>query len=105
MAKILSNSQQEATLHLTEDLHVYGTFVGTLYTEANLFLYQGAKFEGEAHVAHANIQGFFQGNLAAFQSVLLSSTAQFNGVLDSPSLTCLDGAIIQGELRISGSKQ
>ena len=98
---ITNGTHQSGELNIQGDVQIDGSFSGTLSSDGNLFLGKTSSFEGEAHVQDAHIEGTFSGALEAKTQTVLTASAVFNGVLDTPAANIKMGATIIGEVRIS----
>ena len=97
---ITKDSHQSGELQIEGDVRIEGSFSGTLISDGNLYLGKNSSFEGEAHVVNAQIEGSFSGALESKGQTSFTSSAKFNGILDTQLADIAVGTELIGEVRI-----
>lgn len=97
--------QVEGNFVAAGDVIVEGIVAGTLKTEKNLRIGEGAKIFANVSAANALIAGEIQGNIKIKESLELTSTAKIFGDVRSKILSVALGAVIHGKCMIGEEKK
>ncbi|MFC1548429.1 polymer-forming cytoskeletal protein [Candidatus Omnitrophota bacterium] len=83
------------------NLRINGKFEGTLDTKGMLMVGQKADINANITGESVSIAGVVNGNIKAFTSLNLESTARLNGDVETPKLTVHEGAVLNGSLNMA----
>jgi excisionase family DNA binding protein len=83
------------------NLRINGKFEGTLDTKGMLMVGQKADIKANITGDSVSIAGNVTGNIKAMKSLKLEPTAKLTGDVETPSLTVLEGAILNGRLNMT----
>ncbi|NNF06471.1 MAG: polymer-forming cytoskeletal protein [Candidatus Eisenbacteria bacterium] len=89
-------------LILAGDVHVYGRFEGTIFTDGEVWVAQGAHVEGGIHGSRVTIEGTARGHLEGREEVVVRPGGAVFGEIYAPAIRVLAGARFMGT-RIPGS--
>lgn len=81
---------------------ILGALDGEFNLKGRVKIAQPAKIKGEVKADVISVNGNVQGSLAAQERVHLDQTARIEGKIITPSLSISEGAIIDGEITMSG---
>ena len=97
--------QVEGNFVANGDIIIEGTVAGSIRTEKNLRIGQGAKIYADISAASALIAGEVQGNIKIKESLELTSTAKIFGDIKTNILNVNTGAILQGKCSVGEDKK
>ncbi|OGY43299.1 MAG: hypothetical protein A3J62_02850 [Candidatus Buchananbacteria bacterium RIFCSPHIGHO2_02_FULL_38_8] len=89
--------QVEGDFVAAGDVIIEGMVSGTIKTEKNLKVGEGAKIFASVTAANALIAGEVQGNVKIKENLELTSTAKIFGDVKTKILTIVSGATLQGK--------
>ena len=99
------NASMQGTLRFDDpvNLRINGKFEGTLDTKGKLIV--GNKADINANIIGENISvaGSITGNIKATKILQLDATARLMGDVETPRLVIEEGAIINGNVQMTGS--
>jgi cytoskeletal protein CcmA (bactofilin family) len=86
-------------------LRVDGHLTGTIISEkGTLIVSSGGRVDADINVATAKINGSIHGNIVANERIELGRTAQVHGDIQTPVLIIEQGAVFEGNCRMSTAK-
>lgn len=99
------NASMQGTLRFDDpvNLRINGKFEGTLDTKGKLMV--GHKADIRANIIGENISiaGVVNGNIKAATILKLESSARLFGDVETPSISIAEGAILNGQINMSGA--
>lgn len=90
-------------LDFTGSVRIDGVFEGEIESEGTLVVGREAVITGQVKVGQLVLGGTFTGDVTATVRVQLHKTARFQGVMRTPALSVEEGAVLDGQLSMSGS--
>lgn len=84
------------------NLRINGKFEGTLDTKGKLMVGEKAKIQANITGESVSIAGDVSGNIKATRLLVLQSTAQLTGDVQTPMLSVEEGAVLNGRLEMGG---
>ncbi|MBI4397822.1 MAG: polymer-forming cytoskeletal protein [Candidatus Omnitrophica bacterium] len=87
------------------NLRINGSFEGKLDTRGVLAVGENAKVKANITGDKIIISGKVSGNITAFSSLTLTGHAVVSGQLQTPVLSILEGAVLDGEVQMSAGEQ
>ncbi|MFB6230696.1 MAG: polymer-forming cytoskeletal protein [Salinibacter sp.] len=87
----------EGTVRAESDIRASGRIIGTLDVEGKVMIAEGGSVEGEILATDADIAGEVQGEIHIDERLVLKSTAQVDGVIETDRLVVEEGAQFTGE--------
>ncbi len=98
------NADLAGEAHFKGMLRIDGRFSGAINSEdGTLIVSAGGVVEANVEVATARINGTVNGNIKATRRVEFGRSAQVRGDIQTPSLVIEDGAIFEGNCRMSAA--
>lgn len=91
----------EGTVHAESDIRASGRIVGTLDVEGKVMIAEGGSVEGEILATDADIAGQVQGEIRIDERLVLKSTAQVDGTIETDRLIVEEGAQFTGECEMA----
>ncbi|MBD3296876.1 MAG: helix-turn-helix domain-containing protein [Candidatus Omnitrophica bacterium] len=85
------------------NLRINGKFEGTLDTKGKLMVGDKAKIQANITGESVSIAGEVFGNIKASSLLVLQSTAQLNGDVQTPRLSIDEGAVLNGRIEMTGN--
>jgi cytoskeletal protein CcmA (bactofilin family) len=82
-------------------LIILGSFEGQFNLKGRLKVARGAEITGNIKATDIYINGNVEGKLVASKKVHLDNTARVKGGIASPSISVLEGALFDGEVKMS----
>lgn len=92
----------EGKLQFQGSVRIDGDFLGQITSEGTLIVGQEAKIDGQISVSCLILSGFVKGNVEAASKVVIHKSARLQGALHSPCLVMEEGAVLDGEVHMSG---
>jgi cytoskeletal protein CcmA (bactofilin family) len=83
-------------------LIILGAFEGEFDLKGRLKVAQGAKLKGNVKATDIYVNGNVEGTIVASEKVHLDTTARVKGGIASPRISILEGALFDGEIRMTG---
>jgi cytoskeletal protein CcmA (bactofilin family) len=80
---------------------ILGGLKGEFNLKGRIKIAQPAKIKGEVKADVISVNGNVEGSLIAGESVHLDKTAVIEGRIDTPRLSMMEGAIFNGEIKMS----
>lgn len=93
----------DGTFNGTGDVAVYGEVVGTLTTEGDLMVEEGARIEADVTAHNITVSGEIKGTVQASSQLRLLSTGKIYGDVVSDVFSVETGAVLQGKCATGNS--
>jgi cytoskeletal protein CcmA (bactofilin family) len=93
-----SGARLEGTLTFEDVFRIDGHFKGTIISEQELVVGDGAVVEGEIRVGRLAVSGTIRGVIHAKERIEVHAKARILAEIHTPSLVVEEGAIIQGKV-------
>lgn len=90
----------EGTVRAENDVRASGQIVGTLQVEGKAMIAESGSVDGEIIATNADIAGRVQGEIEVEERLVLKSTAQVEGNIDTDRLVVEEGAQFTGECKM-----
>ncbi len=82
-------------------LIILGSFEGEFNLKGRLEVAQGARIKGNVKATDIYVNGNIEGVITASEKVRLDNTARIKGGITSPRISVMEGAILDGEIKMS----
>lgn len=82
-------------------LIVLGSFEGEFDLKGRLKVAQGARIKGNVKATDIYVNGSIEGAVTASEKVHLDNTARIKGGISTPKISILEGAMFDGEIKMS----
>ena len=82
-------------------LIILGSFEGEFNLTGRLKVAQGARIKGNVRATDIYVNGNVEGSITASEKVHLDSTARVKGGIAAPRISVLEGALFDGEIKMS----
>lgn len=92
----------EGKLQFQGSVRIDGEFLGQITSEGTLIVGQEAKIDGQIAVSCLILSGFVKGKVEAANKVVMHKSARLQGALHSPCLVMEEGAVLDGEIYMTG---
>ena len=99
---LAAGSQFTGNIHTDGPLLVNGSVRGDGTVGGELTIAPGAHWQGDVQANSASISGSLEGNLQVAETLKVSASAQIHGNVTARGASIAAGAIIDGELRVTG---
>jgi excisionase family DNA binding protein len=106
--KILDvSASMQGTLRFDDpvNLRINGKFEGALDTKGKLMVGQSADIRANITGESISVAGIINGNIKATTLLKLESTAKLTGDVETPKISIVEGAFINGHIHMTGSQQ
>lgn len=90
----------EGTVRAESDVRASGQIVGTLNVEGKAMIAESGSVDGEIIATNADIAGRVQGEIVIEERLVLKSTAQVDGNIETDRLVVEEGAQFTGECKM-----
>ena len=99
------NAAMQGTLRFDDpvNLRINGKFEGTLDTKGKLMVGQKADIKANITGESVSVAGNVEGDIKATEILKLDSSAIVNGNVNVPKISIQEGAILNGNIRMTGS--
>lgn len=94
----------EGTLEVEGDVKLEGEFRGKIIGTATVTVGEKANLQANLSAPTIIVQGLVRGEIHAQDRLELARSARVNGVLRSPRIRIDEGAVFEGECRMSASE-
>ena len=101
---LAAGCQFAGNLHCNGPLLVNGTVRGDGTINGELTIGAGAQWHGDAQARTATIVGTVIGNLVVAGALKVSASAVIHGNVTARAATIAPGAVVDGEVRVTGGK-
>ncbi len=103
-AFIDQGSEFEGKLSFRDTVRIDGKFCGEITSENTLIVGESGEIEADIHSKTVSISGTVSGNVIAEAKVVLHKTALVNGNIEAPMLVVEEGAKVNGQVTMNGSR-
>ena len=100
-AFIDQGSQFEGKLSFKDTVRIDGRFEGEISSENTLIVGETGEIEASIRSTHVVISGTVVGDITAGRQIVLHKTAQVQGNIETPSIVIEEGAVFNGQVRMS----
>ena len=100
-AFIDQGSEFEGKLQFRDTVRIDGRFRGEISSENTLIVGESGEIEATIHSKTIAISGSVEGDVVAETKVVLHKTARVNGNVQTPALQMEDGAILNGQVKMT----
>jgi cytoskeletal protein CcmA (bactofilin family) len=100
---LVQGTRVEGDIQSQSDIRIEGQLKGSLKCEAKLVLGASGVAEGEVTCKNAVIEGRFQGTLVVEELLTIKETANVSGQIRYGKLVVQPGAVLVGDLRMTGA--
>ena len=99
------NASMQGSLRFDDpvNLRINGKFEGTLDTKGKLMVGQSADIKANINGESISVAGNINGDIKAAKLLKLESSAKLMGNVETPKLSIAEGAIINGQINMTGS--
>lgn len=101
-AFIDQGSEFEGKLSFRDTVRIDGRFSGEISSENTLIVGESGEIQATIRSNVIAISGSVNGEVRAARKVVLHKTARVEGTVETPSIVIEEGAVLNGELRMSG---
>lgn len=91
-------------LDFTGSVRIDGVFEGEVESEGTLVVGREAVITGQVRVGQLVLGGTLTGEVTATTRVVLHKSARFKGSMRTPALSVEEGAVLDGQLCMSGGE-
>ena len=95
------NLKIKGTISGEGSMIIQGSLEGKFDLKGRLKIAQGAKIKGNIRATDVYVSGNIEGEIAASERVQLDNTARIIGGIVSPKISVLEGAMFDGEIKMS----
>ena len=95
------NLKIKGTISGEGSMIIQGSLEGKFDLKGRLKIAQGAKIKGNIRATDVYVSGNIEGEIAASERVQLDNTAKIIGGIVSPKISILEGAVFDGEIKMS----
>jgi cytoskeletal protein CcmA (bactofilin family) len=96
------NMKIKGTVSGEGSLIILGSFEGEFDLKGRLKVAQGARIKGNVKATDIYVNGNIEGTVSASDKVHLDNTARIKGGIATPRISVLEGAMFDGEIRMTG---
>lgn len=96
------NLKIKGTVSGEGSLIILGSFEGEFDLKGHLKVAQGARIRGNIKATDIYVNGNIEGTVSASEKVHLENTARIKGGIATPRISVLEGALFDGEIRMTG---
>jgi cytoskeletal protein CcmA (bactofilin family) len=104
-AFIDQGSEFEGKLSFKDTVRIDGSFTGEIRSENTLIVGETGEIHASVHSKCVLVSGSLVGDVVATQKVVLHKTARLQGNLETPCLVIEDGAVFNGQVKMSRPEQ
>jgi len=90
----------EGTVRAESDVRASGKIIGTLQVDGKAMIAESGSVDGEIIATNADIAGRVQGEIEVEERLVLKSTAQVDGNIETDRLVVEEGAQFTGECKM-----
>ncbi len=99
-----AKSELKGELVTEEELVILGAVVGERVQAPTITVGPAARVIAAIHARAVRVEGVVVGDIHAEVSVILQASARLRGTIYCPSITILDGAVINGGANVNSDK-
>jgi cytoskeletal protein CcmA (bactofilin family) len=100
---VAENMRIVGNLHGNGPVVVCGRIEGDGEIAGGVQLAAGARWEGNLHAEHAIVAGQIEGNVSIDEKLEVGFSAVIKGTVRAKSIAIARGAVIEGEIQVTGS--
>jgi len=100
-AFIDQGSEFEGKLSFKETVRIDGTFTGEISSENTLIVGETGEISASIHSKSVMISGAVVGDVFASRQLVLHKTARLQGNVETPSLVVEEGAVLNGQIKMT----
>lgn len=104
-AFIDQGSEFEGKLSFKDTVRIDGSFSGEIQSENTLIVGETGEIHATIRSRSVMISGAVEGNVHASRQLVLHKTARLQGDVETPSITVEEGAVFNGNLKMSRPDQ
>jgi len=97
------NLNVKGTISGDDDIQIFGVFEGKLKIKGDLGINKSSRMNGSAEAKSIYVKGDVDGKLTAGNKIILDQTAKMKGKISTPVITVVEGAQINGEVKMMAS--
>ncbi len=86
----------EGRMSFSGTAKISGQFVGEIFTRDELVVTESGFVRADVEVGSIIIKGTFEGNIIAYNKVVMLPPAHFKGTVTAPSLKIEEGVVFEG---------
>ena len=86
------------------DILLSGTVIGDSALESIVTITPAGTWQGALHARHVIVSGTVKGDIVASGRIEIAATARIRGTVTGDMIAVAEGAVIDGEMRITGSQ-
>lgn len=94
----------QGKLNFQGSVRIDGNFTGEVQSEGTLIVGKDANVNGQVRVGQLILSGNVEGEIIASKKVVLHKTANLVGSMLTPVLVMEEGAKVEGQISMNGSK-
>ncbi len=94
----------EGKLQGSGEVHVDGTFKGTINSQGTIRVSERGLVEAEIHAQTVEVAGTITGDVTAEKRIVLEATATVDGNITAPRILIHDGATFRGQVNMKESQ-
>ncbi len=94
----------DGELTFAEPLLIKGSVKGTIASETDLYIHEGALVDATIEARKVSVKGQVKGDIRALDRLELFSTAQVTGNVHAPDLIMQSGCLLNGSCRMERSE-
>ncbi len=95
------SSMFDGTLRTSRNLRIEGQARGELYCDGTIYIEEGAQVDAKIVAANVTVSGSLTGQVTCHSRLQIMPTGRVSGRVATASLIIQEGAIYEGELRMS----
>jgi len=100
---IAADVEFSGTMHFRKPLMIKGKVTGSIVSESELYIDEGANVEASIQALVVSVKGRVRGDISARERVDLFATSQVDGDITAPKVTMETGCRLNGACRMTGS--
>jgi cytoskeletal protein CcmA (bactofilin family) len=104
-AFIDQGSEFEGKLSFKDTVRIDGTFTGEIQSENTLIVGESGEIHAQIRSKSVMISGAVEGDVYASRQLVLHKTARLQGNVESPSIVIEEGAIFNGQVKMTRPDQ
>ena len=104
-AFIDQGSEFEGKLSFKDTVRIDGTFTGEIQSENTLIVGESGEIHAQIRSKSVMISGAVEGDVHASRQLVLHKTARLQGNVETPSLVIEEGAVLNGQIRMTRPDQ
>lgn len=94
------NTVLDGHIHANGDVHIDGTFSGSVTCNGDVIIGKGSKVTGEIKAKNVLISGHFKGNVHAVELLEIFASGQIEGDIQGSRLTIHEGGMYKGKVNM-----